>query len=734
MTCKMIMLAAALAIVSACQQAGHPETSASEGYALGVSDSLAGALPAASYGSLTTVYPAEDSGRRELTWRDERLLVSRGTKTVYRLPAYTSLAEWTQRRAFLREQVLVSAGLWPLPPKGPLLPVYRHRQEHSDYTVETVTLTTFPGYLLSGNLYRPKGKGPFPAILTSHGHFPYGRLQDDSVSSVPGRCINLARQGFMVFAYDMVGYNDTRQVAHTFADDSLSRLYGINLLGLQLWNSMRALDFLCSLPETDSTRIGMTGASGGGTQTFLLAAVDDRIKAVAPVNMVSNTMQGGDLCENAQGLRINTFNVELAAMAAPRPMLLVSDTHDWTFNTRNTIMPMVRSVYALYGAEDRVTNRHFDFRHNYNRASREAVYAFFGRWLMGNDQADTLREQPFDADDDTALLAFMKARNGDATKAFRDLDPEAYHPLPNALDEAALQDTMKAIFARQLQQYWPAEHGERRAFDAVYGTALRHLVGAVDPDATEVKIMGAVRGQGFTATRLLIARRDQNDWIPCVLYQPAGEAAGTVIVTADEGKAHWVDAGADKPTDLVMALLRQHRNVLAPDLFKQGEHVLFNGVLHSRDEQARFFTTFNLTDRQEQVQDLMTVCRAMKNATDMPGDVRLLASGGTGLTALLWMGADSTAPSCIADATDAGNGAHPPADLGIPGIMRIGGLRTVLALAAQRPGWVYNAGTALTSGVAHDDARFRISASDPGAEALIGFLCAGKHGDQAPMR
>jgi len=154
----------------------------------------------------------------------------------------------------------------------------------------------------------------------------------------------------------MVGYNDTKQVSHTFAKDSISSLYGINLLGLQLWNSMRALDFISSLPEVDTSRMGMTGASGGGTQTFLLTAVDDRIAVSAPVNMVSNVMQGGDLCENAPGLRINTFNVEIASMVAPKPLLLVSNTQDWTYNTRNTIMPMVQSIYKLYNAESHLKN------------------------------------------------------------------------------------------------------------------------------------------------------------------------------------------------------------------------------------------------------------------------------------------------------------------------------------------------------------------------------------------
>ena len=356
-------------------------------------------LPSATYPPLTQVYDDHALENRIITFRDERLLTSRGIKTVYDdMPAYKNKEEWEKRKEFLRQQILVAAGLWPMPPKNPLKPRYYHKIEHDKYTVETVSIETYPGYFLVGDLYKPRGKGSFPAILTPHGHFDFGRFNNDSINSIPGRCINFALQGYVVFSYDMVGYNDTRQVSHTFANDSISRLYGINLLGLQLRNSIRALDFLLSLPDVDARRVGITGASGGATQTFLLTAVDNRFQATAPVNMVSNNMQGGDLCEGAPGLRINTFNVEISAMIAPKPLLLISDTYDWTYNTRNTIVPMVGSIFHLYHAEDKLKNEHFDYVHNYNKASREAAYEFFGKWLLHDSDVNHFREKAFVAD------------------------------------------------------------------------------------------------------------------------------------------------------------------------------------------------------------------------------------------------------------------------------------------------------------------------------------------------
>jgi hypothetical protein len=190
-------------------------------------------------------------------------------------------------------------------------------------------LETLPGNYLAGNLYRPLKAAPaagFPAVLSPHGHWQYGRLEHTNIASVPARAISLARQGYVVFAYDMLGYNDTIQTPHDFGDKPIEQLWAFGPLGVQLWNSIRSVDFLESLAGVDKTKIGVTGASGGATQTMLVAAVDDRIQFTAPANMVSFIMQGGSLCENAPNLRIGTTNVEFAAMMAPKPMIMTAAT------------------------------------------------------------------------------------------------------------------------------------------------------------------------------------------------------------------------------------------------------------------------------------------------------------------------------------------------------------------------------------------------------------------------
>jgi len=322
----------------------------------------------------------------------------------FAVPRY-SLPDWQRRAAYLREHILASAGLLPLPEKTPLRPEVFDEQKHDDYSVAKVYFESRPGFFVTGNLYTPAGRGPFPAVLLPHGHWTYGRLENSEISSIPGSAISLARQGFVAFTYDMVGYDDSRQLTHAFGGKRES-LWGLSLAGLQLWNGIRSLDFLQSRPEVDPERIGCAGASGGGTQTFLLAAVDERVKVAVPVNMISLHMQGGCLCENPPGLRLDTNNVELAATIAPRPMLMISATGDWTAETPQVEYPEMRRLYALAGAEDRLGSVQVDAEHNYNRATREALYAWMARWLQGAPADVRVEEKPFHPEPLPAVLVF----------------------------------------------------------------------------------------------------------------------------------------------------------------------------------------------------------------------------------------------------------------------------------------------------------------------------------------
>src|SRR6187402_3533726 len=320
---------------------------------------------------------------------------------------FTSLESWKPRATYLREHILSSAGLMPMPARTPLNAVVFGEIRHADYVVEKVYFESLPGFFVTGNLYRPIGAGPFPAVLSAHGHWTNGRLEHTAINSGPGRAIGLARQGFVVFTHDMIGYDDSRQLTHTFGG-LRENLWGLSLGGLQLWNSMRALDFLETLPYVRRGGFGMTGESGGGTQTFLLAAVDDRVSVAVPVNMISLTMQGGCLCENMPGLRLDTNNVEIAAAIAPRPLLMVSATGDWTNETLENEFPAMRSAYALFDAAPRVHAVRMNAEHNYNKDSREAMYAWMARWLQKAPADVKIAERSFTVEPLQDLLVFHR--------------------------------------------------------------------------------------------------------------------------------------------------------------------------------------------------------------------------------------------------------------------------------------------------------------------------------------
>ncbi len=507
---------------------------------------------------------------------DRRNLDIPNTDTHFTAPAFSSLASWEMRRRALVRQILFAAGLSPLPVKTPLHPQIFGRLEREGYTVEKVLLETLPGYYLGGNLYRPRGAaGRFPAIVTPHGHWDYGRLENSAINSVPGRCINLARQGFVVFSYDMVGQNDTLQTPHEFLDRR-QQLWSFGPLGLQLWNSLRAVDFVASLPDADPQRIAATGASGGATQVLLLQAIDPRIRWSAPVNMISLLMQGGAMCENAPGLRVGTTTVEIGALMAPRPMLMVSATGDWTHNTPREEFPAVRAIYALYGKPENVESVQIDAPHNYNRDSREAVYRFFGQWIRHDPEARTLAESAFHAEKPADLLALHNRTIPPGALSFDGVFEEWRSLSRRQTDSEtvdALRDGLLGVFAAE----WP------------------HRV--------------LSEGSGPS---IALGREGKGDRVPAIWVPGSRHGSPTLLVDAG-------GALAARLSDRGHALVQSGAPVLFIDAFQTG------AAIASRDSSGNFYTTFNRTDDANRVQDILTALRFLD--AQGVGPVTLAASG-----------------------------------------------------------------------------------------------------------
>ncbi len=290
-------------------------------------------------------------------------------------------ASWEKRAATIKQGIIDGMKLDKMPDmKGKFNERITNTRKFDGYIVENIILESFPGFYVTGNIYRPIAEGnKLAAVLSPHGHLQDKRLKED----VQQRCAVLARMGAVVIAYDMVGHGDSHQV-----DDHKMPIAML----LQTWNSKRVLDYLLSRPDVDPKRVGMTGGSGGGTQTFLLTAIDDRITASVPCVQVSAHFFGGCVCESGMPIHKTknhqTNNVEIAALCAPRPMLIISDGNDWTRNTPRVEYPYIQKVYALYNAEHKVESVHFAAeKHDYGYSKRAAMYNFFSHHLKLNTGA-----------------------------------------------------------------------------------------------------------------------------------------------------------------------------------------------------------------------------------------------------------------------------------------------------------------------------------------------------------
>ena len=296
---------------------------------------------------------------------------------------HSNLTEWKARAAAVRKQILRGSKLSPLPKRTPLNPIIKNKREYNGYTVETVSFEARPGFFVYGNMYRPLGhNGKRPGVLCPHGHFR-GAEGARQRPSQQHRCATLARMGAVVFSYDMIGFGDSKHLGWNHNHPQS--------LTLQTWSSIRAVDFLETIPEVDTKRIGVTGCSGGGTQTFLLAAIDDRVTVSVPVVMVSANFFGGCNCESGMPIHktknLETNNAEIAALVTPRPLKLISVGGDWTKNTPKVEYPFIRSIYKYYGAEANVENSHFPKEdHGYQESKRQAMYPFMVKHLRLNPE------------------------------------------------------------------------------------------------------------------------------------------------------------------------------------------------------------------------------------------------------------------------------------------------------------------------------------------------------------
>ena len=606
--------------------------------------------------------------------------------TPRQFPAIDSREAWQKRAREIREHILVSCGLWPMPEKTPLNPRIFGKIERDGYSVEKVYLETFPGFYLAGNLYRPigHGAGPFPGVLNPHGHWKEGRFTDSKDGSVAARCISFARQGMVAFSYDMVGYNDTHfadapgdkahyDVHRAFGAKPVDQLWEISLMGLQTWDSIRALDFLESLPDVDKKRLACTGESGGGTQTFMLGAVEDRLAAQAPVVMVSHTMQGGCSCENAPGLRVKYSNMEIAAVPAPRPQILVAATGDWTRATLTVEGPAIAHIYDLFQARDRFDFVRFDFGHNYNQTSREAVYRWFGKWLLHNPDPATLKESSCQKEPDADLRVF----------------PDGKLP-EGALTLERFTSSLRKLHQAQWDALVPRNKSGLEKFKRVMFPLWRHSLQLDWPTSIPQVERGVTTARGeFSVSKLNINSPGAEGPVSASFWTPANwqpQRGQKLIIWAAADEQLPAADGPAGPSGLARQLLERGFAILAPTPHS-GEA--------TPDQFADFYSTYNRTRLQTRVAHLLTLCASAQVTVaekHSPFRVVLLGTGPAAVSVLLAAaGADAVAADAGGlDLSD--DQALLAPDLFTPGLRNMGTFQGGALLAAPHPLLLHNTG------------------------------------------
>jgi dienelactone hydrolase len=476
---------------------------------------------------------------------------------------------WDVRRDQVHKQMLVANGLWPMPEKTPLKPVIHGKIERDGYTIEKVFFASYPGHYVTGNLYRPgnqKAGLKYPGVLFAHGHWADARLsefgdkaaENDLKSGAEktresakfifqALCQQLARMGCVVFFYDMVGNSDSKQIPHRQGFlDAEAELRLQSFMGLQTWNSVRSLDFLLGLPDVDAKRIGMTGASGGGTQTFVLAALDDRVTVAFPAVMVSTAMQGGCICENCSYLRVGTNNIEMSALIAPRP-LAMSGANDWTKHIEKDGLPQLKALYGLYGAADKVDAKAWlQFGHNYNQVAREYMYGWFNRHLKLG-QSEPITEQTFVPVPPKALSVYDDA-----------------HPVPkDAVDAQGLRAYLTRTSEEQLKTYAPTDAAGLRKFRHFVGTGLESTIVDRLPTTSDVEVISKDDGQEIGNVRMrtfVLSRQGQGEAVRALGMLPANPNGTGIIWVHPDGiasvlKDGKITADAQKALDAGAALL-----------------------------------------------------------------------------------------------------------------------------------------------------------------------------------
>jgi dienelactone hydrolase len=331
-------------------------------------------------------------------------------------PAPATLDGWDRRLAAVRDRLWRSFGRMPRTP-CPLDPEILGVLNRDGYAIERLTFQSRPGVRVTANLYRPDPiRGPYPGVVSVHGHWSWARMDPH----VQPRCIGLARLGYVVLCLDAFGAGERAiepgpGTYHGALEGASLWPVGTPLIGLQVYDNRRAVDYLISRPEVDAAKLAITGASGGGNQSFYAGATDERLSAVIPVCGIGTydayLSTACCVCELNPGGASYATTGDLLALIAPRALMVISATRDalqFSVGEAAKSIAFARERFRLMGHEDRIRHVAIESGHDYNKPMREAMYGWVEKWLRGRGDGAPIAEPPIVVEDVELLRCYPR--------------------------------------------------------------------------------------------------------------------------------------------------------------------------------------------------------------------------------------------------------------------------------------------------------------------------------------
>ena len=462
----------------------------------------------------------------------------------------------------LREKFVEAVGGFP--ERTSLNPQVTGAVQREGYRVEKILFESQPKHYVSAILFLPdaqKYSPPHPGVLVPCGHSANGKAHD--AYQTMGAL--LALNGMAALVFDPIDQGERSQMlselprlAGTRAHSMLgigSGLLGRNTARFEIWDGMRAIDYLQSRPEVDATRVGCTGNSGGGTQTSYLMSLDDRIVAAVPSCYITgferllDTIGPQDAEQNIYGqIAFGMDHADYLMMRAPTPILMCAATKDF-FDIGGTwnMFRCAKRLYTRMGFAERIELMENDAEHNYNQLQRQSVVRWMSRWLLKKDEAITEPAIKLLSDEEIRCAPGGQVMTIDGARSTYDLN----------------RDYEKELAARR-KKLWTTGDKARRLDEVRKIAGIRRLEELPEPKVTTA---GTVERDGYQV-RKIVLMPEEGIYLPALMFVPAKASQGQnpILYVHERGKA--ADAGPGGPIE---TLVKAGRQVLAVDVRNAGE-------------------------------------------------------------------------------------------------------------------------------------------------------------------